>query len=260
MRPFQKCLAHCLVVGCWVLAGGGAAHAVTITYVGSVEGTEVADWRTSSTTKSFDVDGDNVYGTHAALHPRIGSTNIYTSGSQDPGFTWINYGPVGGGQFINAAYTDVDNLLDPSVKADAGIQTRGLRFELTGTNDTYDNMRVRIGVMQDLLSPAEYASDSQKALRLEGYNNSPGVSSGDITIRNGDAGDGIAEMYFFDITGASAGDQFQFIALQNGVSTGGSYIGPVSFDIVEVPEPSGVLLCGLAVAAGLITRRRSSPA
>jgi len=40
------------------------------------------------------VDGDNVYGTHAALHPKIGSTNTYTSGSQDPGFTWINYGPV----------------------------------------------------------------------------------------------------------------------------------------------------------------------
>jgi len=253
-------LAYGAIIGWLVVAGGDAAHAVTIAYVGSVEGSEVADWRTNSATKSFDVDGDNVYGTHAALHPRIGSTNIYTSGSQEPGFTWLGYGPVNGGQFINAAYTDVDNLLDPSVNTDAGIQTRGFRFELTGTSDTYDNMRVRIGVMQDLLSPAEYATDSQKTLRLEGYNNNPEVSSGDITIRNGNAGDGVAEMYFFDITGASAGDQFQFIDMQNGVSTGGSYIGPVSFDIVVVPEPSGVLLCGLVVAAGLITRRRRSPA
>ena len=256
MRPFQKFLANSLVVGCCVLAGGGAAHAVTITYVGSVEGTEVTDWRTSSTTKSFDVDGDNVYGTFGAIHFTVASENIHPTGSTNPGFSYIN---TTGGQFTNAGYSDVDHITNAPTNTDAGLKSRSFRFSLTGDANTYVDQRVRIGIMNDILAPTEYAADNLKALRVVGVNTTG--NSGDISLRGGAAGNGVPEMYFFDITGMSAGDQFEIIGSINGVDFGtGAYVGPVSFDIVEVPEPSGVLLCGLAVTAGLITRRRSSPA
>lgn len=236
---------------------GGETRAAGIGFVGSVEGGEVSQWLTTTTPKSFDIDGDNRYGsTLGAVHWTVVGYRQQPAGS--PTLGWAYLGESSFGQFRNPDYPLIDNLADPAADIQAGIaavQFPGVvQFELTGQPSDYAGKRVRLGVMADVLGPTEWAVDFGKRYQIRQIVGGSG-DSGPIDLRGGEAADGNPEMYFFDLTGVNPGDRFEIIAHQ-GPSLPG-YIGPVSWDIgPAIPEPSSVVLA-LAGCAGLwFVRRR----
>ena len=231
----------------------GAAAAATISYVGSVESNQVNEWRTSSFVKSMDIDGNNVYGTHGAVHWTKVGVNEFGAGSASPG--WHYAGETGAGQFGNPAYAAIDLASDPNTTTNAGIAAVAgtFTFELTGDASTYVNKIVRIGIMADVLSAAEWSADINKTFQVTQLTGGLG-DSGTISLRGGAAGNGQPEMYFFDVAGANPGDTFRIIA---GTTSGPQpgYIGPVSWDVAPVPEPGVIGLAALA-GVGLVRCRR----
>ena len=239
-----------------VLAATAAgASAATVTYEGFVEGTQVNEWRTTMVAKTMDPDGDNLYGTHAAVQWLRSGVSEFTPGSASPG--WAYAGETGAGQFTNAGYAQVDDVLNPAATWGGGIGAVNgtFTFELTGTTATYSGKTVRVGIMADILSAPEWAADINKTIQLQQVVGGSGISP-IVSLRGGGAGNGQPEMYFFDLVGVNAGDRFQVIT---GGNPGGQpgYIGPVSWDLyTPIPEPSAALL-GSAAALGLLRRRRA---
>ena len=173
-----------------VTCAGSASHAATISFVGACTRGEVTDWRTSTTSKTFDADGSNVYGdTLGAVHWQIAGFNEKTLGSSAFGWAFQS----SGSRFINAGYTDIDHITLAPADTNAGIALGGFTFELTGIPANYTSMKVRVGVMADVLSPAEYATDNFKAFRLQQTVGGAG-DSGIVPLRGGAGGDGTAEM------------------------------------------------------------------
>ncbi|MBN8458356.1 MAG: hypothetical protein J0M04_11030 [Verrucomicrobia bacterium] len=243
-----------LILTAGLLALAAAARAATVTYVGSVEGVQVTEWRTTTTVKSLDIDGDNQYGTYGAVTWTVGSTGEQPLTSSNPG--WAYGAGVSYGEFINGAYADIDHVTSPGNNSDTGIyavQWGGtFIFEMTGNASTYTGMTVRVGFMADVLSPAEWAADNSKTFRLLQTTGGSG-DSGTISLRGGSAGNGVPEMYFFDISGLTAGNRFQIVTDAPGNGGQPGYIGSVSWDVV--PEPSAALLGGVGLL-GLLRRRR----
>lgn len=132
----------------------GTGFAATITGVGSASGTEVNEWRTPGTTKTADIDGDNVYGTFASVQWGVAGLNEHPGGSPNPGWSYQGSGSqfVIPGSAILDANTGAADVL-------SSIVLNNFTFELTGVAATYAGMKVRVGVMQDMLSSAEWAAD-----------------------------------------------------------------------------------------------------
>ncbi len=215
-----------------IVAGAAQpAAAALISFVGAVENqAQVNDWRTGSTPKTMDIDGDNIYGsTLGAVHWTIAGVNQQAVNSGV--FGWSYPGP-GDAQFIAAAYANVDHVAAAPADADAGIQLNQFTFQLTGQPSQYAGKVVRVGIMQDVLGAGENAADQFKGLRLiqtAGGNGATAI----IPLRAGASGNGQPDMYFFDIVGVNPGDVFQIIAPNNvgGGPTQSGYVGPVSWDI-----------------------------
>jgi hypothetical protein len=238
------------------LAASAASQAAVVSYSGSVEDSTVNDWRTTSTAKPMDPDGDNFYGTHGAVHWTVAGVNEFPAGSPSPG--WAYQGDTGVGQFNSAAYAQIDSAANPLVNAGAGIAAvvGTFTFEMTGIAGTYAGKTLRIGVMADVLSPGEWAADTNKSFRLVQTVGGTG-DSGVITLRGGAAGNGQPELYFFDVSGVNPGDRFQIVTGSTAPSGQPGYIGPVTWDLyTAVPEPSSALLGGLALL-GFARRRRA---
>ena len=239
------------------LLAAAPSRAASISFAGSVENSTVNDWRTASTAKPLDLDGDNLYGSFGAVHWTVTGANQQPSGSATAG--WAYLGEFSFGQFSNADYAVIDNLAVPGADIQGGIAAVQLpgtfTFEMTGTAATYAGKTLRIGVMADILGSGEWAADTGKAYQLSQTIGGAG-DSGSITLRGGAAANGQPEMYFFDVMGVNPGDTFRITAFP---SPGGfpGYIGPMSWDLyTPVPEPSTALLGGLAGLA-LLRRRRA---
>lgn len=226
------------------------AGAATILTYGNISGSEVNNWRTSGTEKTADIDGDDVYGSFASVQWTVAGINQHGAGSTNPGWAYIGSGP----QFsiAGSAILDANN---GGSDVQSSITLTSFTFELTGVPATYDGMTVRVGVMQDMLGSLEWGADQNKGLRIVQTVGGTG-DSGIVSVRGGGAGNGIPEMYFFDITGVNPGDRFEIQGLNNvsgaGVTQSG-YLGPVSWDLVAIPEPSSAVLAVLGLA---ILRRR----
>lgn len=234
----------------WLAAGPGLA--ATITTAGSISGTEVNDWRTAGTAKTADIDGDNVYGTYGSVQWLVAGLNEHPMGSSNSGWAYAGSGT----QFSIPGSAVLDrNTGGPDVQST--IALNNFTFELTGVPSTYAGMTVRVGIMQDMLSSAEWNADVFKGLRIVQTVGGSG-DSGIVSVRGGAIGNGVPEMYFFDITGVNAGDRFRIDGLNNIGGTTGSqpgYLGPVSFDLLAVPEPGSAVLGALGFM--LLIRRRS---
>ncbi len=197
-----------------VLAISARVNAETMSYVGAVTGDETLRWRTSTVNKSMDIDGDNVYGTWGAINfadALVGNMIYVSSGSQ--------YGH-------NGVYAAIDNLASTG---GAGIALSSYTFTLGGNEADYVGKTVRIGVMTDVLSSAEWDGNYGHVYTLAGPD---GVSAASPAAP---ASDGVPDMFFFDVAGATAGQTYTI------TSTGGAstpYLSAVSVDIGTVPEPS----------------------
>lgn len=243
------------------IAFAANASAATIASVGDVTGSQVTDWRTTTTTKTLDIDGNNRYGSYGAVHWGVATANLQTLGSTTPGIA-ITRAITGTGTFTGAGYTDIDHINNFPADTDAGIAhgipAATLIIELTGTASTYVGQTVRVGIMHDFLALGERAGDTFKGLSIVQTLGGSG-NSGVIPVRGGLGGDGVPELYFFDITNAVAGDRFELRGLNNvggtsGAAAASGYLGPVSFDVI--PEPSVALLGGLGMLC-LLRRRRA---
>ena len=165
--------------------------------------------------------------------------NEHPGGSTSPGWSYEESGSqfsISGGASLDANYGGPD--------VQSSIALNSFTFELTGVPATYAGMIVRFGVMQDMLGSGEWAADQNKGLRLVQTVGGSG-DSGMVSVRGGGAADGVPEMYFFDITGVNSGDRFQIQGLNNVSGAGATqlgYIGPVSWDLVAVPEPGSAML------------------
>jgi hypothetical protein len=238
-----------------------ASHAAVIGYVGSVEDSSVNEWRTATTPKPLDIDGDNIFGSFGAVHWTVAGLNEFPAASASPG--WHYAGETTFGQFRNPDYAIIDNPVTPGTDIEGGIgavQFPGtFTFEMTGTPETYAGRTLRVGIMADILGAGEWAADSGKSYSLSQITG--GTSdSGPITLRAGAAANGQPELYFFDLTGVNPGDVFRITAFP---SPGGfpGYIGPVTWDLgAAIPEPSTSFLAAAAASSALLRRRRRSKA
>jgi hypothetical protein len=248
------------------------AQAVTIVTAGSVTDNasgQVTGWRTSSVAKSSDIDSNNVYGSLGAVvwGDGDGSSNhttstVLTTGTSAAGvlgWTFVSQAVnpdvgIGLQSFVHTQYTPIDNfsasgMIVPgvgSISSGNGVFT----FQLNGTAADYLGRTVRIGIMQDYLEPGA-SGDGNHQFILSG----PGGASANFTTPA--VPNHIADLYFWDVTGVSPGDQFSITGFANPGGGGGSLasLGTITMDLSAVPEPSAALLGGLAGLA-LIRRRR----
>lgn len=243
-------------------------NAATIQYQGVDATSAVAEWRTSTTLKTLDIDGDNVYGTFGAVNWTPGSgagaastINAQAAGSTAPGWAYVDEVSWTQDHFANSGYTMIDDLQNPSLDTLAGIGAvnwpGSITFEMTGTAATYAGATVRIGFMADVLALSEWTADQGKTYQLTQTFGGSG-DSGIISLRSGGSGNGQPEMYLFDVTGVSPGDRFTITAHSSSVQAG--YVGAVSFDLIPtvIPEPSSALLGAAGLMAVLVRRRRQS--
>lgn len=104
----------------------------------------------------------------------------------------------------------------------------------------------RVGIMNDGLNDANFASDSILMRQLGDAASL--VSSGTIGGKNRQV-----DMVFFDVHGAQPGDTFVISA-----SASNSRIGGISFDVIAIPEPSSLLLIIAATGSIAVFRGRKS--
>ena len=209
-----------------VPALGGAAQAAVIVPVGGIwddAGNEISQWRTATTPKTFDANGDNVYGSDAKLFYQVmGDYGTYiqyiTSQTQ--------VGPYGG-------YAVVDHPNDVSPDTQVRTTTSGsvapgsvqnmFTFRISGSPPP---LGFRVGVAFDGLDGAQY---SPQAIRLTQTTGGSATASFDVEpYRNN-----TLDMVFFDVTEAQVGDRFTV----QGVAGPGGYATHqfVTWDSITVP-------------------------
>jgi hypothetical protein len=238
------------------LAGlGGTASAATITYAGTVTGTEATNWRTAGVAKTMSISGSNVYGSSLGAVD-WGNIGLGESGAGSGTFSWSYQGVANGQYGGDNRYPAIDNINTGGGDNFPGLIFAGgtatFTFGMEGTAANYTGKFVRVGIFQDILGADEVANDFAKTLRITGPG---GADSGLISLRGGAVGSSTPEIYFFDIYNINPADVFTISAGNSGLSPQTGYIGPVSWDIAPVPEPSAALLGGIA-ALGLLQRRR----
>jgi hypothetical protein len=246
-----------VLLGSLFLACYAQVQAASITLSGFAEGVPVANWRTASTSKGgLDIDGDNIFGSSlGAVHWGVAGINEHGG----PALGWTFRGnsaqeaPHG-----DYALIDDPQIAAPNTKIHAGLGALGgpgsFTFGLEGTAGDYLGKTVRVGIMADVLGATENAADMLKTYRITGAG---GADSGLVSLRGGGSGNGIPEMYFFDITGVNPGDVFTITAGNAGSPQSG-YIGPVSWDIATVPEPGTAIFGVLGLGTLMARRRRAS--
>ena len=223
-----------------------SAHAATIIAAGSISnnsGNEVTEWRTAGTSKTMDIDGDNIYGTFGgvaygdALFGNMG----YTSSQPQ-------VGPFAG-------YATIDDVTigapDRQVKTTSNSAAGGtdvVMYTFTVTSAVSATETLRVGIMLDGLNGASFSPLSI------GLKETSGAGTAEVATT---ANDGTIDMYFFDVTGGvTSGTSFQVFA--DASATGYVTHQAVALDVfaVPVPEPSSTALLGLGGLALILRRRK----
>lgn len=221
-----------------------SANAATVVCSGVINddaGSEISQWKTVSTTKTLDVDGDNVYGTLAHIFYGVefkGQHSLYQYDGADS-----QVGPFGG-------YATVDHPSgDGSSPGDIQVHTTSngggggsdhVMFSFTALAGSPAN--VRIGIATDGVNDPGYSSATIGLREVGGSSFEYTMTSTNATL----------DMVFFDVTGITAGNQFEVFA-----DTGTYGFATHQFVTWDaIPEPSSASLTGIASLAVAIRRRR----
>jgi hypothetical protein len=217
---------------------GSANAAVTISYLGA-DTTNAASWRSTSVAKdsTFDVDGDNAYGTAGYARPSTSvapgaalTTTNWVTGL--PGFATLT--ASSGNIWHNAVYPDIDDPAQPIAPTVS---------DLTNPPSTYNSPTVTFTITsaKDFVFSVLSTHDSAGpgTLTITG----PGGATAFVTDNSTTVG-----MYFFDMKGFQPNDTFTLSA----AGFNGKF-SAVAFDVI--PEPSAALLGSLGMLA-LLRRRR----
>lgn len=219
-------------------------------------------WRTSSTLKSLDADGDNIYGTDGYTvfrSDQIG-TNTATNDNivQSPGYATVSVLP-GLGYFSLTLYVDIDDPnqtgSNPVPNIDSGILTED--FVFGGTTEFFDITftqagNYRVGFLFDNANVPDVSPLDVTLAQIVGGSDSAFASlSSDRDLD--------ADYYFFDIE-ASINDVYRLSGTGD-PSRGSNSIGAVTFDTVPEPVPFELSpTLGLLMVGGIwgISRLRKS--
>jgi hypothetical protein len=206
-----------------------------------------AGWRTSSVSKyGLDLDGNGILGNDgywtfganaSTLQPGYISDVVIT-GSVYPG---------------NGSYAQIDDPLTTPGPSPTKYTSGTLNPFVNGAYSDFSFTLsgdvpglIRIGLMIDNLDIAGY---NPSALQI--VDTTDNVTSPPIATTSTEFNDRTPDWVFFDISGASAGEEFS-VDVYSGPN-GCNCLGAISFDSASIPEPTSAALLALAVAGLLVT-------
>ncbi|MBC8096404.1 MAG: hypothetical protein H7Y43_11375 [Akkermansiaceae bacterium] len=228
------------------------ANAAVVAFVGA-DTTTSGDWRTATTVKALDADGNNRYGTdgylvigtptvqpsYATAAPAAGALTFAAGSDAGVTYTFID-NPAGGPDFETGVIYKFGTIPD---------ENQSLAVITVGSASSF-----RLGVMIDNSDVSLISPGMLQILQTAGSGAGNSGLIGSQVEGNLDT-----DWYFFDITGALPGDTFTVF----GTNIGGSLplspedsngIGGLTFD--TIPEPTTASL-GLIGALALLRRRRA---
>ena len=230
---------------------------------------EVIQWSDTTFDKTQDIDGDNRYGTTGVF---LSSTTAQFAGqaSQQPfsrlptTSAVVNLEGSSNGNFQNNNGTTgfIQNDANDAIirLGYTGIQVGGGEaipltdlFSFTLNADQAVDETLRLGVFGGTNNNDLRIGFTELQVTAGGIDSS--IVTSDRTANSGNAPD----LYFFDITGLSAGDEI-IISAANSNTTGNNFntasISGFTLDTAVVPEPSSAALLGLGGLALLLRRRK----
>lgn len=208
------------------------ASAATINYVGTLtNSTETVNWLTPATAKSFDIDGDNKYGSYAVINWVQAGAGTYSGSS----ISWVASGP----QYRQTEYARMNSVADaargnvgPSAlvydtptNTYVGIALGNNTFQV---NEDLTGKTLRVGVVHDVLGPAEFPNEKYNGLFIR---QTAGGSAQSILVPL-PTPNKQPDMVFFDIVDAKIGDRYLIQDVRNvgGADTVTTLTGPISWD------------------------------
>lgn len=221
------------LLGCAGLAlASTLASAATINYVGTLtNSTETVNWLTPSTPKSFDIDGDNKYGSYGVVNWQETGGDLYSPSA----ISWYASGP----QFRQPEYARMNSVADAAqgnvgpgalvndtpTNTYVGIALGNNGFQV---NEDLTGKTLRVGVVHDVLGPAEYPNEKYNGVFIR---QTAGGSAKSI-VAPVPTPNKQPDMIFFDIVDAQIGDRFLIQSVRNvgGADKVTTLTGPVSWD------------------------------
>ncbi len=260
---FRK-LPHLLPAALLALGICGIARAATINYVGSlINSVETTSWLTPTTPKTYDVDGDNKYGTFGGLY--WGEYTNYSGGT----ISFVGISNTNNAiDTFGGLYAQLDSLSDAAqgntgagaLVNNSPVQSTSQHLRLTtgntsGTsgwvightfqvNSNLTGKTLRVGIMTDdygqslAFAPQQ---DSGKGLWIAQ------TAGGSVTslVAPAPAGDAnrVPDMMFFDIVNAQAGDQYTIFETRGLYvrSNPNPYLSQFSFDVADTTSVPATL-------------------
>lgn len=261
MKP-KHCILTALTAG---LAALSTTQAATIAWVGvntNIDSTAddgaTSGWNSSGNTKSLDIDGDNILGTHGwhyafasgggglagrkALPASLTTTNA-TTPNANLANSQVRDAPAAGILTGNPA---TEAAIGSWWRNNTASATQNAISFTVASAAPYAGQILRLGVLFDSSTTNPFTGSQTYTLTQT----VGGTATATSTTLNF-AADGL-DAAFFDLTNLSNGDTFQ-LSFTNATGSLGHLSG-LTFD-TAIPEPSTALLGGLGLLA-LLRRRR----
>jgi hypothetical protein len=232
-----------LVLGILALVCNTGLAAPGVIFVGSIQNdssSEISEWSDSAVTKSLDIDNDDLYGTdgYSWVNTSDSGNPVAVLASLDesaPSYAaGIAHTGAGGG--VSGSYSGADDRRNAADTADVNVGYAGPNyngttgatvlqelFAYTMSSDMLNGETIRVGVVLDSLNDTVVGADSLRVVA--------GGASADAT---GVARSGVIDMYFFDISGLTSGQEIQIWGAKSVDNSNYGYnaitIGGVLFD------------------------------
>jgi Concanavalin A-like lectin/glucanases superfamily len=257
-----------MLIAAVMLLLAAKSPAATINYVGSLDTNnvpEVNNWLTPSVSKTYDIDGDNIYGTFAAISwgdytnyssstisfvdvpSNVSLDNMSGYGAQIDQLAPACGGSTGSGVAVNStyqasAYRAVANLGNSVLHTNGSSLATAWMWHTFQVNSNLTGKTLRVGIMNFLYGGAgtinPHDQDSGKGVwivQVAGGSAQSIVAPVNAGQQFSPPSVAAPDMTFFDIVNAQAGDQYRIYATRDLFvrSNPNTYIGAVTFDVAN---------------------------